>query len=64
MLYEFKNDIYIKQEGKYFLADITKKRNTIVINPSNEYVDTLEDAKKVSFYDVKKKIFSVLETEN
>lgn len=64
MLYELNNQIYIKQGDKYFLADITKKRNTIVINPSNEYVDTLEGAKEVSFYDVKKKIFSVLETEN
>lgn len=56
MLYELNNDIYIKQEGKYFLADITKKRNTIVINPSNEYVEELEGAKEVNFYDVKKKV--------
>jgi hypothetical protein len=56
MLYELNNQIYIKQGDKYFLADITKKRNTIVINPSSEYVDVLEDAKEVSFYEVKKKV--------
>jgi hypothetical protein len=56
MLYELNNQIFIKQGNKYFLADITKKRNTIVINPSSEYVDVLEGAKEVSFYDVKKKV--------
>lgn len=64
MLYELNNQIFIKQGDKFFLADVTIKRNTIVISPSNEYVEELEGAKEVSFYDVKKKIFSVLETEN
>lgn len=56
MLYELNNQIFIKQGDKFFLADVTIKRNTIVISPSSEYVDTLEGAKEVSFYEVKKKV--------
>jgi len=54
MLYLSENQVYIKQGDKYLLADVIIKKNTIVINPTSEYVEHLENAKEVSYYDLKK----------
>lgn len=56
MLYELDNLIYIKENNKYYIAIVEPKENTISITPSSIYKDTLEGAKEVSFYDVKKKV--------
>lgn len=53
MLYEKNNNIYIKQDNKYYLAIIIPKHTTISIMPSNEYEDTLEGAKEITFKEVK-----------
>lgn len=55
MLYELNNQIYIKQGDKYFIADVIIKRNTIVVNPTNEYVDTLEGATEITYKELKKR---------
>jgi hypothetical protein len=56
MLYELDNRIYIKQGNKYFLADVIVKRRTIVVMPTNEYVEELEGATEITFKELKKKI--------
>ena len=55
MLYELNNQIYIKEGDKYFLAEVIVKKNTIVVNPTNEYVDSLEGATEITYKELKKR---------
>lgn len=56
MLYELNNEIYIKQGDKYFLADVIVKRRTIVVMPTNEYVEELEGATEITYQELKKRL--------
>lgn len=58
MLYELDNQIYMKQGDKYFLADVIIKRNTIVVNPTSEYVDSLEGATEITYKELKNKLLN------
>lgn len=53
MIYQMNDKYYLEQGDKYFLAEIVIKPNTIVINPTSEYVTELADAKEVSYHEVK-----------
>lgn len=53
MLYELNNQIYIKQGNKYFLADVIVKPRTIVVQPTNEYVEELEGATEITYKELK-----------
>jgi hypothetical protein len=56
MIYQKNNEYYIKQEDKFFLADVTIKPHTIVIIPSSEYVKELEDAKEITYQELKRRL--------
>lgn len=56
MIYELNNTYYIKQGNKYFIADVILKRRTIVVMPTNEYVEELENATEFTYKELKNKL--------
>lgn len=61
MIYEMNNQIYLKQGDKYYLANVDRKKHTIAINPTDEYVTSLEGATEVDYYDLKRAIMESTE---
>lgn len=56
MLFESNDKIYMYQNGLYYLADITiKEGRTISVSPSHLYVDKIENAKSITYIELKKK---------
>ena len=56
MIYELNNVYYMKINNLYYVADITIKKNTIVIAPTEEYVTELEGATEYTYQELKRKI--------
>lgn len=50
IIYKDNNGYYVKQGDLFFLADITIKKHTIVITPTNEYVTSLSGVYKEYSY--------------
>jgi len=55
MLYEKDNIIYLYEDNRYYVADIIVTYPTIAIYKTSQYVETLENAKEVTFEYVKRK---------
>ena len=56
MIYELDNVYYIKQGNKYFIADVILKKRTIVVTPTSEYVEELENATEYTYKELKEKL--------
>lgn len=64
MIFQLNDKYYLKQGDKYFLAEIVIKPNTVVINPTSEYVTELEGATVVDYKVVKARYIKEESTEN
>ena len=59
MLYEKDNIIYLYEDNRYYVADIIVTYPTIAIYKTSQYVETLENAKEVTFDEVKARYIDV-----
>lgn len=55
MIYELNNVYYMKINNLYYVAEITIKKHTIVVSPTEEYVTELEGATEYTYAELKRK---------
>lgn len=55
MTYIKGRQIYIKENNRYYLAEILVKAHTVVVMPTSEYVEELIGARRISYEEIKKK---------
>ena len=59
IIYKDKGNYYVKQGDLFFLADITIKKHTIVVTPTNEYIEELSsDYKEYSYKELRDELLS------
>lgn len=56
MIYELNNVYYMKINNLYYVAEITIKKHTIVVSPTEEYVTKLEGATEYTYQELKRKL--------
>ncbi len=59
MLYEKDDIIYLYEDNRYYVADIIVTYPTIAIYKTSQYVEVLENAKEVTFDEVKARYINV-----
>lgn len=55
MIYEQNNIYYIKRGNLFYVVDVLVKEHTIVIMPTSNYVNPLDNATEYSFIKLKRK---------
>ena len=58
MIYQANDTFYIKQGNLYYLANIEAKNHTVIVSSNDEYVTSLENAKEITYKELKEIIFN------
>ena len=58
MIYQVNNNFYVKQGDLYYLANIEAKNHTVIVSCSDEYVTELENAKEITYKELKELVLN------